>query len=103
MLTDLNLDEIDLATINGISHEPTTYPILSQGNQNDLNQFCDKNNIPDFCSDMQICVCTHVISINYKSMVEFIMFDESPSKCILKIIVIIISVLFKWAMKKLAF
>jgi hypothetical protein len=53
---------------------PSSYP--------PKEEFCDAANLPEHCSNRQICPCTHRLKIEKGAVVELIIVDESRSKSV---------------------
>ncbi|EFN74335.1 Laccase-4 [Camponotus floridanus] len=61
--------------IDGISFKFPSSPPLSQPMDIPNNQYCNRNNLPENCTD-SVCTCTHRLDIPLNAIVEIVLVDE---------------------------
>lgn len=71
-------DEGDLiqAAVNNISFTQPSFSILTQIDELTNDTFCDEDNLPEHCAELEICPCTHRIKIELNSVVEMVLIDD---------------------------
>nr|KAF7421813.1 hypothetical protein H0235_009649 [Vespula pensylvanica] len=60
--------------LNNISMKLPSFPLMSQRDLIDPNQFCNSNTVKG--CDKNFCSCTHVLQVKLNSVVEVILIDE---------------------------
>ena len=73
-----------MASINNISFNFPSFPLLTQPENIEESMFCDELHMPERCFDKNICPCVHRLKIKLNSIVELVIVDESPSKWLKK-------------------
>jgi hypothetical protein len=71
---------VAVGAIDNITFAFPSFPLLTQPDDVKESLFCDENNRPERCNDMQICSCIHRIKVALNSIVELVVVDEVSSE-----------------------
>lgn len=79
MILDIGRDTNLIGAINNLSFVFPSFPVLTQPGEIQFDTFCDEQNVPARCTNIEFCPCTHRLKVKLNSIVELTIIDETES------------------------